>query len=92
MKSAELRKAYIDFFEKKNHTFFSSDTLVPADASLLFTSAGMNQFKPYFLGEKKSNGEQGIFILNGSLTAPDVPESKIPLSGIATIVWLCLAK
>ncbi|MCK4912468.1 MAG: alanine--tRNA ligase, partial [Candidatus Omnitrophica bacterium] len=53
MKTSELRKKYLEFFKKKNHMRFSSDTLVPGDASLLFTSAGMNQFKPYFLGEKK---------------------------------------
>lgn len=53
MKTSELRKKYLEFFKKRNHKIFSSDTLVPDDASLLFTSAGMNQFKPYFLGEKK---------------------------------------
>ncbi|MCQ9204729.1 MAG: alanine--tRNA ligase [Omnitrophica bacterium] len=53
MKTNELRKRFLEFFKKKSHTLFSSDTLVPADKSLLFTSAGMNQFKPYFLGEKK---------------------------------------
>ncbi len=49
----ELRKKYLKFFKNKNHKVFPSDTLVPDDTSLLFTSAGMNQFKPYFLGEKK---------------------------------------
>jgi len=53
VKTSELRKRYLDFFIERNHTFFPSDTLVPGDTSLLFTSAGMNQFKPYFLGEKK---------------------------------------
>jgi len=53
LKTSELRKKYLEFFKKKNHKVFASDTLVPDDASLLFTSAGMNQFKPYFLGEKK---------------------------------------
>ena len=53
MKTSELRKKYLEFFKKRNHTLFTSDNLVPGDASLLFTSAGMNQFKPYFLGEKK---------------------------------------
>ncbi|MBN3039948.1 MAG: alanine--tRNA ligase [Candidatus Omnitrophica bacterium] len=48
-----LRKKYLDFFKSRNHVYFATDTLVPDDASLLFTSAGMNQFKPYFLGEKK---------------------------------------
>ncbi|MDD5195318.1 MAG: alanine--tRNA ligase [Candidatus Omnitrophica bacterium] len=53
MKTNELRKKYLEFFENKAHVVFPSDTLVPDDASVLFTSAGMNQFKPYFLGEKK---------------------------------------
>jgi alanyl-tRNA synthetase len=50
----QLRQRYLDFFKGKNHRVFSSDSLVPADdPSLLFTGAGMNQFKPYFLGLKK---------------------------------------
>lgn len=49
-----LRQRYLDYFESKAHRVFSSDSLVPADdPSLLFTGAGMNQFKPYFLGLKK---------------------------------------
>jgi alanyl-tRNA synthetase len=53
MTTAKLRKKYLDFFKQRKHKVFSSDTLVPGDESLLFTSAGMNQFKPYFLGQKK---------------------------------------
>ncbi|UCD15664.1 MAG: alanine--tRNA ligase [Candidatus Omnitrophota bacterium] len=53
MKTDELRKNFLDFFKEKDHVIFPSDSLVPHDTSLLFTSAGMNQFKPYFLGEKK---------------------------------------
>ncbi len=54
MKTDDLRKKYLDFFRSKEHKVFSSDSLVPADdPSLLFTGAGMNQFKPYFLGLKK---------------------------------------
>ncbi|MCG3176115.1 MAG: Alanine--tRNA ligase [Candidatus Omnitrophica bacterium] len=54
MKTDELRKTYLQFFERKAHRLFPSDSLVPADdPSLLFTGAGMNQFKPYFLGLKK---------------------------------------
>ncbi|HXV18641.1 MAG TPA: alanine--tRNA ligase, partial [Candidatus Omnitrophota bacterium] len=50
----QLRQRYLDFFKSKDHRVFSSDSLVPADdPSLLFTGAGMNQFKPYFLGLKK---------------------------------------
>jgi len=54
MKTDELRKRYLEFFKRKKHKVFASDTLVPADESLLFTSAGMNQFKAYFLGENKA--------------------------------------
>ncbi len=55
MKTSELRKKYLEFFKKKNHKVFASDTLIPDtdDFSLLFTPAGMNRFKAYFLGEKK---------------------------------------
>ncbi|MBI4432448.1 MAG: alanine--tRNA ligase [Candidatus Omnitrophica bacterium] len=54
MKTDDLRKYYLQFFESKGHRVFPSDSLVPKnDPSLLFTGAGMNQFKPYFLGIKK---------------------------------------
>lgn len=56
MKTAtnDLRKAYLEFFGSKGHTVVASDSLVPQnDPSLLFTGAGMNQFKEYFLGVKK---------------------------------------
>ena len=50
----DLRKAYLEFFKSKGHTALASDSLVPQnDPSLLFTGAGMNQFKEYFLGVKK---------------------------------------
>ncbi|MCF7872766.1 MAG: alanine--tRNA ligase [Candidatus Omnitrophica bacterium] len=53
MKTNKLRKEYIGFFKERGHKVFSSDSLVPDDPSVLFTSAGMNQFKPYFLGKIK---------------------------------------
>ncbi len=53
MKTNKLRREYIQFFKEKNHKIFPSDSLVSADSSLFFTSAGMNQFKPYFLGQAK---------------------------------------
>ncbi|MCX8053259.1 MAG: alanine--tRNA ligase [Armatimonadetes bacterium] len=52
MTSSELRTAYLKFFESKGHLIYPSDSLVPDDASLLYTSAGMVQFKPYFVGER----------------------------------------
>jgi len=46
-----LREAYLSFFESKGHTRYPSDSLVPAnDPTLLFTGAGMNQFKEMFMG------------------------------------------
>jgi len=54
MKTDELREKYLAFFETKGHTRRASDVLVPTwDASVLFTPAGMNQFKPHFLGKVK---------------------------------------
>ena len=54
MKTAELREKYLAFFESKGHTRVASDVLVPTwDPSVLFTPAGMNQFKDHFLGKVK---------------------------------------
>ena len=51
MKSAEIRKAFLDYFSTKSHAVVSSSSLVPEnDPSLLFTNAGMVQFKDVFLG------------------------------------------
>ncbi|MEM6331677.1 MAG: alanine--tRNA ligase, partial [Planctomycetota bacterium] len=54
MKTDELREKYLAFFETKGHTRVPSDVLVPTwDPSVLFTPAGMNQFKDHFLGKVK---------------------------------------
>ncbi|MBL7043486.1 MAG: alanine--tRNA ligase [Pirellulaceae bacterium] len=54
MKSDELREKYLEFFEARGHSLQASDVLVPTwDPSVLFTPAGMNQFKDHFLGKVK---------------------------------------
>src|SRR3989338_4893894 len=56
MKSAELRQKFLDYFQKHGHKIVPSSSLLPNDPSVLFTTAGMQQFKPYYLGEKSPWG------------------------------------
>jgi alanyl-tRNA synthetase len=53
MTSAEIRRAFLNYFEERGHRVVRSSSLVPKnDPTLLFTNAGMNQFKGVFLGEE----------------------------------------
>lgn len=61
MKSSEIRQAFLDYFVKNNHKEVSSSSLVPGnDATLLFTNAGMVQFKELFLGHEKRNYTRAV--------------------------------
>src|SRR6476469_7415205 len=54
MTSAEIRQQFLDFFaSKQHHVVPSAPIVVKNDPTLLFTNAGMNQFKDYFLGNRK---------------------------------------
>ncbi len=52
MISAQIRQSFLDFFREKQHTIVPSSSLMPDSPNLLFTNAGMNQFVPFFLGQK----------------------------------------
>ncbi|SBT36815.1 alanine--tRNA ligase, putative [Plasmodium ovale wallikeri] len=60
MTSEQVRSNFIDFFKEKNHTVVESASVIPYnDNTLLFTNAGMNQFKKIFLGNVDKNSELG---------------------------------
>lgn len=61
MKSHEIRNSYIKYFEKQGHSHVASSRLIPEnDPTLLFTNAGMNQFKNLFLGLEKRGYSRAV--------------------------------
>ncbi|MBM7785282.1 alanine--tRNA ligase [Tenggerimyces flavus] len=53
MRSVEIRRTFLSYFQSKGHRLLPSSSLVTDDPTMLLTTAGMVQFKPYFLGEDK---------------------------------------
>ncbi|MEK7842124.1 MAG: alanine--tRNA ligase, partial [Deltaproteobacteria bacterium] len=63
MKANEIRKTFLEYFKKNGHTIVSSSSLVPkGDPTLLFTNAGMVQFKGVFLGEEKRDYKRAVSV------------------------------
>jgi alanyl-tRNA synthetase len=63
MKSLEMRQKFFDFFVQRGHTQVSSSSLIPAqDPTILFTNAGMNQFKDLFLGKETRSYKRAVSI------------------------------
>jgi alanyl-tRNA synthetase len=59
MTSKEIRNSFLEFFKKKGHTIVKSSSLIPDDPSVLLTTAGMQQFKPYYVGKADSMRDFG---------------------------------
>lgn len=57
MDSKKLREKFLKFFAKNGHKIVPSSSLLPADTSVLLTTAGMQQFKPYYVGEESPYGK-----------------------------------
>ncbi|WOQ18810.1 alanine--tRNA ligase [Raineyella sp. W15-4] len=60
MKTADIRRRYLDFFEKRGHTVVPSAPLVYNDPTLLFVNAGMVPFKPYFIGDEVAPFDRAV--------------------------------
>ena len=77
MTSQELRQKFLNFFAKKGHKIVPSSSLIPADPSVLFTTAGMQQFVPYLTEEKdvlKDFGTRHLISCQKCFRSDDIEE------------------
>ena len=77
MSHLEIRKIFFDFFKERGHVIVPSSSLLPDDPSVLFTTAGMQQFKPYFLGKAdpmKDFGSRRTTSIQKSMRTSDIDE------------------
>src|SRR3989344_5605032 len=77
MTHQEIRQKFLKFFESKGHKIVPSSSLLPSDPSVLFTTAGMQQFKPYFLGTAdpvKDLSSKNVVTLQKCFRTSDIDE------------------
>src|SRR3989344_3064104 len=77
MSSAEIRNRFLEFFEERGHKIVPSSSLIPDDPSVLLTTAGMQQFKPYFVGKADpiaDFGSKNVASVQKSFRTSDIDE------------------
>lgn len=77
MESKEIRKKFLEFFEKRGHKIVPSSSLISDDPSVLLTTAGMQQFKPYFIGKAdpiKDFGSKNVVSIQKCFRTSDIDE------------------
>src|SRR3989338_5315987 len=77
MDSQEIRQRFLKFFESRGHKIVPSSSLIPADPSVLLTTAGMQQFKPYYSGQKdalKDFGSKNTISVQKCFRTSDIDE------------------
>lgn len=77
MTHSEIREKFLKFFESRGHKIVPSSSLLPTDPSVLFTTAGMQQFKPYYTGQAdamKDFGSLNTVSIQKSMRTSDIDE------------------
>lgn len=77
MTHSEIREKFLKFFEERGHKIVPSSSLLPTDPSVLFTTAGMQQFKPYYTGQGDALtdfGSKRVASIQKSMRTSDIDE------------------
>ncbi|MEK7636715.1 MAG: alanine--tRNA ligase-related protein [Patescibacteria group bacterium] len=77
MDAMEIRKKFLTFFQERGHAIVSSSSLIPDDPSVLLTTAGMQQFKPYYTGDAdpvRDFGSKNTASIQKSFRTSDIDE------------------
>ena len=77
MTGDQIRGTFLRFFEERGHRLVPSSSLIPNDPTLLLTGAGMNQFKPFFLGLETPPYKRAVSVQSFS-RRPFIPSSSVP--------------